>query len=198
MPELTYVNGGSAIPLIGEPIFQNLRRTATRFGDREALVAAHQDYRATYRELVEQCEEVARGLMARGVKKGDRVGIWSPNRYEWVIVQYATAAMGAILVNINPAYRTSELQYALNQSGISFLGLAPRFRQADYVAMLAEVRSRCPQLREAVVMEDGFDALIRDAAGVEPDALHEVEAAQQFDDPLTIQYTSGTNCYSQD
>src|SRR2546421_10986436 len=114
MPELSYVHGASAIPLIGEPIFQNLRRTAARFGDREALVAAHQSYRATYSELVEQCEEVARGLMARGVQKGDRVGIWAPNRYEWVIAQYATAATGAILVNINPAYPTSDLEYALN------------------------------------------------------------------------------------
>src|SRR5439155_311659 len=140
------------------PIPRNLRRTAARFGDREALVVAHQGYRATYGELVAQCEEVARGLMARGVKKGDRVGIWSPNRYEWVIVQYATSAMGAILVNINPAYRTSELEYALNQSGISFLILAARFRQADYVAMLGEVKGRCPGLREALVLEDGCDA----------------------------------------
>jgi fatty-acyl-CoA synthase len=112
MAELSYVHGASDKPLLGEPIFQNLRRTASRFGNREALVVAHQDYRATYAELVAQCEEVARGLMARGVSKGDRVGIWSPNRYEWVVVQYATAAMGAILVNINPAYRTTELEYA--------------------------------------------------------------------------------------
>src|SRR2546427_684915 len=172
MPELSYVHGASAIPLIGEPIFQNLRRTATRFGDREALVAAHQNYRATYGELVDQCEEVARGLMARGVKKGDRVGIWSPNRCEWVIVQYATSAIGAILVNINPAYRTSELEYALNQSGISFLILAARFRQADYGAMLGEVKGRCPGLREALVLEDGWDALKRDGTKVEPGALH--------------------------
>ena len=192
MPELSYVHGASAIPLIGEPIFQNLRRTATRFGDREALVAAHQDYRATYGELVEQCEEVARGLMARGVKKGDRVGIWSPNRYEWVIVQYATAAMGAILVNINPAYRTSELEYALNQSGISFLVLAATFRQADYRAMLAEVKAKCPELHEALVLEDGWDALKRDASRVKPAELHELEATLQFDDPINIQYTSGT------
>src|SRR5207249_2740160 len=195
MSELSYVHGASEKPLLGEPIFQNLRRSAGRFGNREALVVAHQDYRATYEELVAQCEDVARGLMARGVKEGDRVGIWSPNRYEWVVVQYATAAMGAILVNINPAYRTSELEYALNQAGTSFLVLAPRFRQADYVSMLAEVRSQCPQLREAVVMEDGFDALIRDASGVEPDALHEVEASLQFDDPINIQYTSGTTGY---
>jgi len=192
MPELSYVHGASAIPLIGEPIFQNLRRTATRFGDREALVAAHQGYRATYGELVEQCEEVARGLMARGVKKGDRVGIWSPNRYEWVIVQYATAAMGAILVNINPAYRTSELEYALNQSGISFLVLAATFRQADYRAMLAEVKGKCPELHEALVLEDGWEALKRDASRVKPAELHELEATLQFDDPINIQYTSGT------
>jgi len=188
----SYVHGASDRPLLGEPIFQNLRRTAARFGDREALVVAHQRYRATYGELVAQCEEVARGLMARGVKKGDRVGIWSPNRYEWVIVQYATSAMGAILVNINPAYRTSELEYALNQSGISFLILAAHFRQADYVAMLGEVKGRCPGLREALVIEDGWDALKRDGTKVEPGELHELEATLQFDDPINIQYTSGT------
>ena len=192
MPELSYVHGASDKPLLGEPIFQNLRRTARRFGDREALVSPQQDYRATYRELVEQSEIVARGLMARGVKRGDRVGIWSPNRYEWVIVQYATAAIGAILVNINPAYRTSELEYALNQSGISFMILAARFRQADYRAMLAEVKGKCPELREALVLEDGWDALKRDAAKVSVDQLHEVEASLQFDDPINIQYTSGT------
>jgi len=192
MPDLSYVHGTSDIALLGEPIFQNLRRTADRFGDREALVAPHQDRRFTYRELVHECEEVARGLMARGVRKGDRVGIWSPNRYEWVIVQYATAAIGAILVNINPAYRTSELEYALNQSGISFLILAAGFRQTDYRAMLAEVKSRCPNLREALVLEDGWDALRRDAVGVSPSQLLEVEASLQFDDPINIQYTSGT------
>jgi fatty-acyl-CoA synthase len=192
MPELSYVHGASDVPLLGEPIFQNLRRTASRFGDREALVVPYQGYRATYAQLVEQCEEVARGLMARGVKKGDRVGIWSPNRYEWVVTQYATAAMGAILVNINPAYRTSELEYALNQSGITFLILAAAFRQADYRAMLAEVKSRCPGLREALVLEDGWEALKRDGAGVSGVELQAAEATLQFDDPINIQYTSGT------
>jgi len=192
MTELSYVHGASDIPLLGEPIFQNLRRTAARFGDREALVVAHQNHRSTYRELVEECELVARGLLARGVKKGDRVGIWAPNRYEWVVIQYATAAMGAILVNINPAYRTSELEYVLNQSGISFLILAARFRQADYAAMLAEVKSRCPELREALVLEDGWGALKRDGSKTTEAELHEVEASLQFDDPINIQYTSGT------
>jgi fatty-acyl-CoA synthase len=192
MAELSYVHGASDKPLLGEPIFTNLRRTAARFPDREALVVTQQGYRATYAELVEQCEQVARGLLARGVKKGDRVGIWSPNRYEWVIVQYATAAMGAILVNINPAYRTHELEYALNQSGITFLILAAAFRQTDYRAMLAEVKGRCPALREALVLEDGWDALQRDAAKVSAEQLREIEATLQFDDPINIQYTSGT------
>jgi len=192
MSDLSYVNGASSLPLIGEPIFHNLRRTAERVPDQEALVVAHQGYRATYRELVEQCERAGRGLMARGVAKGDRVGIWSPNRFEWVIVQYATAAIGAILVNINPAYRTHELEYALKQSGISFLILAAGFRQADYRAMLAEVKGRCPDLREALVLEDGWEALERDGAKTSPEELAEREASLQFDDPINIQYTSGT------
>src|SRR5438477_4400753 len=192
MPELSYVHGASEKPLLGEPIFHNLRRTAARTGDREALVVAHQAYRATYRELVQQCEEVARGLIARGVKKGDRVGIWSPNRYEWVVVQYATAAMGAILVNINPAYKTAELEYALNQSGVSFLILASKFRANDYVGMLGEVRSRCKELREALVLEDGWEALLRDGERHPAGELAELEKHLQFDDPINIQYTSGT------
>ncbi len=192
MAELSYVHGASSVPLVGEPIFHNLRRTASRRPDVEALVVVQQGYRATYSDLVEQCELVARGLMARGVEKGDRVGIWSPNRYEWVIVQYATAAIGAILVNINPAYRTSELEYALNQSGISLLILAAGFRQADYRAMLAEVKARCPDLREALVLEDGWEALKRDGAKTTPEELSSREASLQFDDPINIQYTSGT------
>ena len=192
MTELSYVHGANSVPLVGEPIFHNLRRTAARFGDRDALVVPHQSYRATYRQLVEQSEEIGRGLMWRGVQKGDRVGIWSPNRHEWVLVQYATAAIGAILVNINPAYRTSELKYALNQSGVSFLILAAGFRTANYRAMLAEVKGSCPALKEALVLEDGWDALKRDGAKTSIDDLREREATLQFDDPINIQYTSGT------
>ena len=192
MAELSYVHGASEVPLRGDTIFQNLRRIAERFGEREALVVAHQNRRYTYRKLVEECELVARGLMSRGVRKGDRVGIWSPNRYEWVITQYATAAMGAILVNINPAYRTSELEYVLNQSGIGFLILAAGFRQADYRAMLTEVKGRCANLREALVLEDGWEALLRDGARMSGADLQDVESSLQFDDPINIQYTSGT------
>jgi fatty-acyl-CoA synthase len=126
------------------------------------------------------------------VQKGDRVGIWAPNRYEWIGVQYGTARMGAILVNINPAYKTAELEYALNQSGVSFLILAQAFRTADYAGMLAEVKGRCPELREALVLESGWEALLRDADEVSETHLAEREAELQFDDPINIQYTSGT------
>jgi fatty-acyl-CoA synthase len=192
MPAPSYVHGASPVPLLGETIGENLRRIVERHGDREALVVRHQDYRATYRQLWEQVGLAARGLMARGVTRGDRVGMWSPNRYEWTVVQYATARIGAILVNINPAYRTSELEYALNQSGVTLLILARAFRQADYVGMLGEVRGRCPELREALVLEDGWEALLRDAAQVPEQRLAEREAGLQFDDAINIQYTSGT------
>ena len=188
----SYTHGASSVPLLGETIGENLRRTVERFGDREALVSRHQGYRATFHELWEQSALAARGFMARGVRQGDRVGIWSPNRYEWVIVQYATARIGAILVNINPAYKTAELEYALKQSDVSFLVLARSFRTADYVGMLAEVRDRCPDLREALVIEDGWEALLRDAEKVSSKDLAERERRQQFDDAINIQYTSGT------
>jgi fatty-acyl-CoA synthase len=192
MPAPSYVHGAHPVPLLGETIGENLRRTVQRFAGREALVVRQQGYRATYGELWEQVGEAARGLMARGVGRGDRVGIWSPNRSEWVVAQYATARIGAILVNINPAYRTAELEYALNQSGVSFLILARAFRQADYVGMLGEVRGRCPELREALVLEDGWEALLRDSAQVSEEELAERESALQFDDAINIQYTSGT------
>ena len=192
MAALSYTHGASPVPLIGETIGDNLRRTVHKAPGNEALVVAHQGYRATYQELWDQVTECARGLLARGVEKGDRVGIWAPNRYEWVIVQYATARIGAILVNINPAYKTSELEYALNQSGASFLILASQNRSASYVDMLGEVKGRCPELREALVLENGWEALLRDASGVGEDQLAAREAGNNFDDPINIQYTSGT------
>ena len=146
---LSYAHGASDVPLLGETIGDNLRRTVERFGDREALVVRHQNVRLTYDELWDLTTRCARGLLAHGVDKGDRVGIWAPNRYEWVVLQFAAARVGAILVNINPAYKTAELEYALNQSGVSLLLLARGFRQSDYVAMLAEVRAAgariCPR-----------------------------------------------------
>src|SRR5262249_39995782 len=157
-----------------------------------ALVVGQQGYRATYGELWEQVGLAARGLLARGVQKGDRVGIWSPNRFEWVATQYATARIGAILVTINPAYKTVELQYALARSGVGVLLLARSFRQTDYTAMLAEVRPQCPELREAIVLEDGWAELLADGARTDYVELEAREAELQFDDPINIQYTSGT------
>src|SRR5436190_23183518 len=114
----SYVHGASEVPLLGETIGQNLRRTVERFADREALVVRHQGYRATYGELWEQVGLAARALIANGVRKGDRVGIWAPSRYEWFVLQFATARVGAILVTINPAYKDAELEYALRKAGV--------------------------------------------------------------------------------
>ena len=188
----SYVHGASPVPLLGETIGENLRKTAMRAGDREALVVPFQSFRVTYGEFWELTGRAARGLLARGVEKGDRVGIWSPNRYEWTVIQYATARIGAILVNINPAYKTAELEYVLNLSGVTFLILARAFRTSDYVSMLGEVRGHCPALNEALVIEDGWDALLRAADGASEAALATREAILQFDDPINIQYTSGT------
>jgi fatty-acyl-CoA synthase len=189
---LSYEHGASHVPLLGETIGQSLRRAVERFGEREALVVCDEGYRATYRELWEQVELAARGLLARGVKKADRVGIWAPNRHEWVVTQFATARIGAILVTINPAHKASELEYALCKSGVSFLILSRSFRQTDYVGMLDEVRPRCPQLREAVVLEEGWDRLLADGERVSEHQLKEIESMLQFDEPINIQYTSGT------
>jgi fatty-acyl-CoA synthase len=192
MPAPSYAHGASAVPLLGETIGENLRRTVERFGGREALVVRHQNYRATYRELWEQVGLAARGLLARGVRTGDRVGIWCPNRAEWVVLQYATARLGAILVNVNPAYKAVELEFALNRSGVSLLCLARRFRQTDYLAVLAGVRGRCPQLRDVFVLDTDWESLLDAGHGVAEETLHEIEARLQFDDPINIQYTSGT------
>jgi fatty-acyl-CoA synthase len=189
---LSYASGASSLPLLGETIGENLRRTVEDHGDAEALVVPHQQFRATYRELWDLVSRAARGLLARGVIKGDRVGIWAPNRFEWVVVQFATARIGAILVNVNPAYRTSELEYALRQSGVSFLLLARAFRQADYVGMLGDVKGACPDLRDALVLEDGWESLLRDGESVTEETLATIEAGLQCDDPINIQYTSGT------
>jgi fatty-acyl-CoA synthase len=189
---LSYANGESMTPLLGETIGENLRRTVDAFGSRDALVVRDQRFRATYAELWEATSRAARGLVALGVKRGDRVGIWSPNRWEWVVVQYATARIGAVLVNINPAYKTAELRYVLTQSETSVLLLSRGFRQTDYTAMLAEVRPACRLLRIALVFEDDWSMLENNGRHVEPSVLAAREAELQFDDPINIQYTSGT------
>ena len=189
---LSYAHGASSIPLLGETIGENLRRTTERHGDREALVVRSQNYRATYRELYEATSVLARALIASGIEQGDRVGIWSPNRFEWVIAQYATARIGAILVNINPAYKSTELRYALRQSGVKLLLLARAFRGTDYVALLDEVRADCTDLREAIVLDGAWDELMARSVAVTAAQLTARESVLQFDDPINVQYTSGT------
>ncbi len=188
----SYVHGACSVPLLGETFGENLRTTVERFGECDALVVRHQGYRATYRELWDQVSRAARGLLARGVKKGDRVGIWAPNRFEWVVVQFATARIGAILVNINPAYKAAELEYSLKKAGVRFLVHAARFRQADYAALVAEVGSRAPSLEAAWVLESDWPALLADAERVSEAELAAREATLQFDEPINIQFTSGT------
>jgi fatty-acyl-CoA synthase len=187
---LSYAHGACDVPLLGETIGENLRRTVERFPDRDALVVRHQNYRATYRQLWEQVEWAARGLFELA-QPGERIGIWAPNRYEWVIAQYATARLGAILVNINPAYKAHELEYVLKQAGIRGLILACGFRQTDYTALVAQVRQRCAQLVWTMVLEDEWDKLLEYGRNASVD-LESREAALQFDDAINIQYTSGT------
>jgi fatty-acyl-CoA synthase len=188
----SYAHGTSPIPLLGETIGDNLRRTVDRHGDREALVVRSQNYRATYRELWDATSTLAKALIASGIEPRDRVGIWSPNRFEWVITQFAAARIGAILVNLNPAYKSTELRYALLQSGVKLLLLARAFRGADYVALLRDVQDECPDLGEAIVLDDGWTDLMSRGAAVTETELTTREGALQFDDPINIQYTSGT------
>src|SRR3954471_3060800 len=136
---LSYVHGASDVPLIGSTIGDLFDRVAAQVPENEALVSVHQGLRYTYREFQAACNDFARGLLALGVQKGDRIGVWSPNYAEWVIAQFATPKIGAILVNINPAYRVYELEYALKQSGCSVLIIAPPFKTSDYAAMLQEI-----------------------------------------------------------
>src|SRR5260370_11289814 len=153
MFSLSYAHGIWDRPRLGETIGANLRRTIDRFPKHEALVVRYQNYRATYAQLWDATTQLARGLLAHGVERGHRVGVWSPNRFEWVIAQYATARIGAILVNINPAYKAVELEFALNQAGVSLLLLAARFRQTGYLPLLEQVRPRSPALRPCVVFD---------------------------------------------
>ncbi|MBB4934480.1 fatty-acyl-CoA synthase [Lipingzhangella halophila] len=189
----SYISGVSDVPLLGETIGENLDRAVARFGDREALVDCASGRRWTYAELGASVEEVARGLVALGIGKGERVGIWSPNTPEWVLVQYATAKIGAILVNLNPAYQRQELVYALNQSGVCLLVSAQQHKSSDYRAMIEESRGECPALREVVYPGDpSWDRLLSRAAEVDSSRATDRAARLSCDDPINIQYTSGT------
>ncbi|MEU9241705.1 AMP-binding protein [Streptomyces sp. NPDC048385] len=189
----SYTHGTSGTTLLGDTIGANLDRAVAAWPDREALVDVETGRRWTYARFAADVDQLAYALLASGVAKGDRVGIWAVNCAEWVLVQYATARVGAIMVNINPAYRTHEVEYVLNQSGTSLLFASVRHKTSDYRAMVEEVRGRCPRLRETVYIGDpswaGFTARGTAEHGAE---LAARAAELSCDDPINIQYTSGT------
>ena len=185
-------SGPTTVPLLEETIPQNLARTVAEHADRDALVSVEQGLRFTYAQFADEVDQVARGLMGIGVAKGDRVGIWSPNYAEWVLVQYATARIGAILVTINPAYRSSELEYVLNQSGISVLVAVESFSTSDYRSMIEEVWSRVPTNRVIYIHTSDWDDLLEVSAEVSMKQLDQRTAELVAGDGINIQYTSGT------
>ena len=212
---VSYVSGVSDTPLLGLTIGDMFDQVVAQYPEHEALIARHQGLRLTYRLLQEAVDRCARGLMALGLQKGERIGIWSPNRAEWTITQFATSKIGAILVNINPSYRVHELAYALEQSGCAVLVIAPQFRTSNYTEMLyalaPELRdsqpqqlraARLPELRTVIRMGEErapgihtWGDIMAIAAQVTPQTLAERQRQQQFDDPINIQYTSGTTGY---
>jgi fatty-acyl-CoA synthase len=214
-PVLSYDCGIADFPLLGQSIGEILNTIATKYPDNEAIVSPQQDIRLTYRQFREAVDQVARGLMALDINKGDRVGIWAMNYAEWIIVQFATAKIGAIMVNINPSYRTFELEYCLKQSEIKLLILQGRFKTSDYVGMFYEtcpeayesrpgriLSEKFPFLKTVVFMGDipyngmyQWDELLKKAERISQDELVEREEALDFDDAINIQYTSGTTGY---
>jgi fatty-acyl-CoA synthase len=215
MVEGSYASGTSTFPLLGMPIGKMLNNIAAKYPDNEALVSVHQNIRWTYREFLEKVNQVSRGLMGLGVEKGDRVGIWAMNHAEWIVVQFATAKIGAIMVNINPSYRTYELEYALKQSEIQTLIIQGRFKTSDYVGMFYEAcpeayeakpgrisSEKFPFLKNAIFMGNipyngmfTWDELLKKADDVTNDELIVRGDVLSFDDAINIQYTSGTTGY---
>lgn len=184
--------GPTDTPLLDTTIPESLIRTVNEFGSHDALVSCHQDIRWTYDEFSDRVWALASGMVAAGLEVGDRVGLWSPNYAEWTLVQYATAHIGVILVNINPAYRTHELSYALNQSGCRWLIAAPSFKTSDYRTMVDEVRGEVTSMERAVFFwDDDWDDLCRGDVGAWPE-MNERRMRLSPDDPINIQYTSGT------
>lgn len=201
VPTPSYTSGISDVPLLGDTIPGNLARTVTQHGDRDAMVDRTSGRRWSYAELAADVDAVAKGLLALGIAKGDRVGIWAPNCPEWTLLQYATARVGAVLVNVNPAYRAHELQYVVRQSGMRTLVSAVRHRSSEYAAMVEEVRGETPELREVYYVsvgeaprigDDSWQALVDGGRDVSDADLDARTAELAPDDPINIQYTSGT------
>ncbi|HET6934435.1 MAG TPA: AMP-binding protein [Candidatus Angelobacter sp.] len=208
----SYVSGTSSVPLLGETIGQHFDRAAARWPDREALVVRHQNVRWSYRELKHRADALAAGLIALGLKPGDRIGIWSPNTAEWVLTQFASAKAGLILVTVNPAYRVSELRHALRKSGCKALVLATGFKGSDYLEMLRTLApelkrsaagdlhaNELPELRHVIHLGDHpepgmlrFSEVAKSGGARETKRLEDLAEQLQFDDPINIQFTSGT------
>ena len=187
-----YTHGASSVALLGETIDENLKKTVAKYADQDALICSHQNYRATYKEFYDQVVEVAKGLIALGVKRGERVGVWSPNCYQWTLLQYATAKIGGILVNINPAYRTSELIYVINQSGLSVMFSALQFKSSNYKKMMDDAREFTDTIRKAIFWDESWEHFLKEGKQISDETLRKYEEKVQFDDPVNIQYTSGT------
>ncbi|CAJ1501052.1 AMP-binding protein [[Mycobacterium] holstebronense] len=191
---LSYARGGAQPALLETTIGATLAAIASAFPDRDALVDVSSGRRWSYAELSADVRRLATGLLQAGISPGDRVGIWAPNCAEWVLTQYATAEIGAVLVNVNPAYRSHELAYALKQSGVAMVISATRFKTSDYAAMLGEVDPACPDLREVVFIgRSRWQELA--GAPIDATALARVGATLRAQDPINIQYTSGTTGY---
>lgn len=189
----SYASGISEAPLLGDTIGDNLRRTAERFADRDAVVDMPSGRRWTYAEFDAAVDEVARGLMAAGIDKGDRVGIWSPNCPEWTLTQYATARIGAVMVCVNPAYRSHELAFVIKQSGMRMIVSAVSHKTSDYRSMVEQVREECRDLQQVVYIGDAsWDDLVAGAARVTADELARRSDGLSADNPINLQYTSGT------
>jgi len=189
---LSYSSGASQYPLLGETIGENLRNTVAKYPQQEALVCVDQNYRATYTEFYSQTEQIAKSLIAIGLQKGDRVGIWAPNRAEWTLLQYATARVGMILVNLNPAYRENELEFVLNQAEISAVFAALSFKTSEYKVMLNNVKDNAKSLKHIIIFEENWDNFLIEGEEISTSEVHQIEQAVQFDDAVNIQYTSGT------
>jgi fatty-acyl-CoA synthase len=192
----SYAKGETEPALLEETIGANLERTVAAYPDREAMVEFATGRRWTWRELDDDVDRLARGLIAAGVEKGDRVGIWGPNSARWTLTQYAAAKAGAILVNVNPSYRTHEFSYAMNQSGTKLLVAASSFKTSDYRAMVEETAARNPALERVVYLDTGdWDELVAGGEALDADALDQRQRTLEPSDPINIQYTSGTTGY---
>ncbi|EFV90630.1 AMP-binding domain protein [Dietzia cinnamea P4] len=190
-PALSHTRGETDVPLLTQTIPENLAATVEEFGDRDALVDVQAGRRWTYSEFLADVRRLASGLHRLGIRAGDRVGIWSPNRWEWVMVQYATAEIGAVLVNINPSYRVHELEFVLGQAAIKAVIAAPQFKDSDYTGMLAQVQPNCPDLELVVLFGDEeWESMV--SGPTDADVLAEIRAGLTNHDPINIQYTSGT------